>query len=159
MAIGKWLSRMFRGNREQDYAPPAAGQSGLTGKAILGPSHGPATECATACLGCNRLVVILMPGPPVRGKVAQAIYKHICVHCACELFAMSTPDSRMLLGTHCQLAGGQVQLGNGVELQVLERASIQDGGARLTVIPLVVCRGPDGKPALLTSEDLGLSSS
>lgn len=153
--------------RATDSSPSAkqrgtqvTGREPKKGQAILGASFGPITECATQCPACSRLVVVLMPGPPIRGKRAQTVGKHCCTHCGSDIFAARTMDERMIVATHCRLAAGQLQFGNPVELHVLEGATIAGyGGARLDVVPLVVGRGADGQPALLAPEDLGLGPS
>jgi WD40 repeat protein/Zn ribbon nucleic-acid-binding protein len=132
-----------------------------TGKppAIFGHSFGVARECGTVCLSCNRPVVILMPSAPIRGKIAQIVMKHTCVHCQRNLYAMTTPDNKLLLGTDCRLSGNQILLGQASELEVWEGATLAGhGGALLKAIPLVVGKDPSGQPALLSAEDLGLNS-
>jgi hypothetical protein len=126
--------------------------------AIMGRSLGPSRECGTVCLNCNRPVVILMPSAPIPGKVAQIVMKHTCVHCKSDLYTMSTLDNKLLLGTSCRLLGNQIQLGRAVELEIWEGANLAEhNGALLKAIPLVVGKGPNGQPALLSAEDLGLN--
>jgi hypothetical protein len=160
MGIGKWFGGLFQQPQKQRGTQPT-GREPKKGQAIMGASFGWMTECATPCPACSRLVVLLMPGPPIRGKRAQTVGKHSCIHCGSDIFAASTIDGQMIVATHCQLAAGQLQFGNPVELRVLEGAAIAgcSGPHLVPSVPLVVGRGPDGQPALLTPEDLGLASS
>lgn len=160
MGIGKWFAKLS-GSPQSQRAPQRQGPHPGKGQGILGASFGPMTECATPCPACSRMVIILMPGPPIPGKRAQTVSKHRCIHCGSDIFAARTVDGGMIVATHCRLAAGQLQFGNPVELQVLEGATVEGyGSTRLAPpVPLVVGRGPDGQPALLAPEDLGLGSS
>jgi hypothetical protein len=143
-------------SKQQRGAQPSSSKPGRA-EAILGQKYDTMTECVTDCPTCHHPVMILMPGPPIRGKRAQTINKHKCVHCGNDVLAMTTLAGQMVVGTACHFIEGRIAFENAVALEVMDGAySLGGGNPRLEAIPLVVGRGRDGQLALLTSEDLGL---
>ena len=123
------------------------------GMAVMGQSHGPARECATPCISCGKMVVVLMPGAAVPGQVAQMVMKHQCTHCGKALFAL-THAEKVLLCTDCRMVSGQFHMADLVELEVLTDATFPGGGsARLEASPLVLGRDSNGDRALLSPEE------
>jgi hypothetical protein len=105
-------------------------------------------------VACGELVILRMPPQAIRGERAQTIFKHSCMHCQSDLFAMTSIFGEMLVGENCRVTEGQVEMDNCTKLQVLNEVSESEltslTYARLLITaPLVVGRGPDGKQALL----------
>ena len=158
MSIRNWLEK-FRGNIQPAKHSTSSGGSAKR-MAILGSDCGGGTrECFTECIACGKPVTILLPGPRIPGERAQVIMKHRCVHCGQALFALTRFNGQAALSLDCAIEGGGLRMNRWCELEVLEDAHAARGGeaTRCRAEPLVVGNGPDGRPALVSPKDLGIT--